>query len=152
MMNPQGGQVAVNVGGQSKRSSSRSRPNSNQGPARSLAESRGANWALPESATGSVGLRRPIRVRVTADELVLLAEPGTRQTHQVFPVADNPGGAIDPLVKAVHQRMRTWGIAGAGAYWVPQMVLTVEKDGEWQAGQLEGLLQNSGVEVSRAKP
>lgn len=151
MMNPQAGQVSMNVGGPTKRSSSRGRPGGDPSQARSLAESRGANWALPESATGSVGLRRPIRVRVTAEELVLLAEPGTRQTHQVFPTADNPGGAIDPLVKAVHQRMRTWGIAGAGAYWVPQMILTVEDDGEWQASQLEGLLQNSGVEVSRAK-
>jgi hypothetical protein len=67
-----------------------------------------------------------------------------------IPLAGSTAAAIDDFVKALHDYMRDWGMAGQGLYWRPVLVLYVGPDGQQRADDLTKLLHNSGIELRRA--
>lgn len=115
--------------------------------AESMANSRGANWALPQASASAVGIRRPIRVDVQADQLTLRAEAGTREMHRIFPIGESTEKSIEKLVQAIWQRMEFWGPAGQNSYWVPQLVIATADNATELREDLEVLLQDSGLEI-----
>jgi hypothetical protein len=115
---------------------------------RSLAQNRGTNWALPSKNTSSVPIQRPIRIECWNDRLVLL--PDTRdQQPQVIPLSERTDEAVDQLVDAVRAYTKTWGMAGRGMYWKPQLVLQVDGNAQARAADLQVLLADSGWDVKR---
>jgi hypothetical protein len=115
---------------------------------RSLADKRGKNWALPTSNTASIGVQRPIRIECWTDRLVLI--PDTRDLQpEVIPLSERTDQSVDQLVGAVRTYTKTWGMAGRGMYWKPQLVLQVYPNGEGRANDLQTLLAESGWDVKR---
>jgi hypothetical protein len=110
---------------------------------------RGKNWALPTGgSSASIPLTRPIRIECYPDRLVLL--PDTRdQQPQVIPLPDRTDAAVDQLVTAVRGYTKTWGMAGRSMYWKPQLVLEVKPSAERRAADLQALLANSGLDITR---
>src|SRR5690606_29338587 len=114
-----------------------------------MAESRGADWALDGKTAHAAGYRRPVRPVCEADRLVLTPEPGSNQAPQYFPFEQDPTRAIDQCVQAMQQRMKRWGLAPLGGYWSPQLKVVVAPDAEHRYEQLKYLLTDSGLEIMR---
>jgi hypothetical protein len=114
----------------------------------SMSRNRGKNWALPATRTASIPVQRPIRVECWSDRLVLV--PDTRdQQPQIIPLGARTEDAVDPLVNAVRNYTTSWGIAGRGMYWRPQLVLNVNPNADSRAADLQTLLTDSGWDVKR---
>src|SRR5262249_10299639 len=114
----------------------------------STAQVRGHNWALPNMHNASMGVQRPIRVECYADRLILL--PDTHdQEAQTIPLGERTDDAVDQLVAAVRTYTKSWGMAGRGMYWKPQLVLNVNPNAESRAADLQAILADSGWDVKR---
>jgi len=116
---------------------------------RSLAESRGENWGLPNAARGSVGITRPIRVRCSSNRLEILPDRGDDDGASIA-LGARTEDAMDGFVSAVWEHMKTWGIGGRGMYWRPILEVEVTPDAEYRYAELKALLDNSGLIVQRS--
>ncbi len=114
-----------------------------------LANARGVDWALPDATVDAVGIKRPIRVICDAERLVLVPERGTPNQAQVFKHHGSLQAVIDPFVNSVRERLRGWGIAGRGIYWKPVLHVEVNDGANSNFAQLVGLLEDSGIQVTR---
>ncbi len=117
---------------------------------KSLAETRGVNWGLAAAARSSNPITRPINIRCDGDKLLLLADKSNEPPVEV-PLTQRTVESIDLLTAAVHDRIKTWGLAGRGMYWRPQLILAVGKSGEGRYADLEALLADSGFDVKRRR-
>ena len=115
----------------------------------SLASRRGSNWALPDSRSSAVGIKRPINVICNPNAILLVPEKGTRQELQIFRHDGSVQAVVDPFVDAVRSRLESWGIAGQGIYWRPVLQIQVQQRADGNYRQLFKLLENSGIEVTR---
>jgi hypothetical protein len=116
---------------------------------RSLAETRGKDWALKQKPQRAIAVRRTIRVVVQNNQLRILAEGATANSAggKVIPMQGDTVQSLDPFVKNVHDEIDGWGMAGTGLYWRPVILLSVAPQGERRASDLERLLRNSGLEL-----
>ncbi len=128
-----------------------------------LSSKRGAGWARAKSRSGTVPINRPIHIVCRADRFVILAT-GRFANFDVKDLATYRAAsknvvrlhgetvkAIDRLVAAIHDHTNSWGIAGKNLYWQPSLILNVAPDGEGRASDLEVLLKDGGLEVTRAQ-
>lgn len=114
-----------------------------------MSQSRGADWALPESTLGAIGVVRPVLATCTDSQVILHPEKQTGETQAAIPFDISGTAATQQLVAALQQRMRGWGIAGTGMYWRPLLEMEVTLDGEQRFAQLSALLHGSGLEIRR---
>ncbi len=114
---------------------------------KSIAATRGNNWALPGTVEGSIGISRPMRVVCGLTALSLLPEAGSSQRPQSFEMVDSVEEALQPFVKRIWQSIDSWGIAGTGVYWKPVLQVHVEPGAEEQFQTMVRLLKDSGLEV-----
>jgi hypothetical protein len=114
----------------------------------SLAQSRGSNWASLASRDRPIPLNRPIQIECAAGEFRIYDDAGRRIVTRI-PIDGMTATAVDPLVKAVHDRVGTWGLAGDRMYWKPQLFLSETPDGAGRRADLERLLADSGIETLR---
>ena len=114
----------------------------------SLAATRGQDWALRDAARGSVGLTRPIRVACLIDRLVIMPEQGVYR-GKTIPLGPRTEEALDGFVSAVWEHMDSWGIAGKGMYWRPELHVRVAPNAEQRYAELDALLDGSGLTVRR---
>jgi hypothetical protein len=115
----------------------------------SLAGARGKNWASLATQERPIPLTRPIRLECALHEFRLMEDSG-RRVHTRIPLDGDTALAVDPLVKALHARVDTWGIAGDRMYWKPVLVLSETADGRSRREDLERLLADSGIDVRSA--
>lgn len=115
----------------------------------SLAERRGKNWGLPDSASRSTPLPRPISVECHGDRLVVVPERGLGGRQEV--TLDGPTvESVDEFVSAVRLYMdKSWGMAGNRMYWKPILKIDVAPGAENRFEDLKNLLDDSGLEVVR---
>lgn len=116
----------------------------------SMADRRGKDWSLPEEARHAVPISRPVRVECRADRLVLRGDQVPTQTQEI-PLNQLTEDSVEDLVSAVWQRVDTWGTAGRGMYWRPQLAVEVAPGAEGRYADLQTLLADSGLEVKRAE-
>ncbi len=115
----------------------------------SIARQKGVNWALPNVASGSTGITRPIAVECYADRLVILPDRGDNAEPRVVAVQEPMRGSMQQFVSEVWTHMERWGMAVAGGYWKPVLKVQVAPDAEIRFHQLRALLGDSGIEVER---
>lgn len=113
-----------------------------------LADTRGADWGLPNAAKGSVGITRPIVVQCYPDRLEILADANAR-SGKIVALPGRTEHAVDELVSAVWEHMKGWGIAGRGMYWRPILRVHVATGAETRFAELQALLEGSGLELQR---
>jgi hypothetical protein len=137
--------VAVDFGGDSPGAS----PGSTGAPP--LADSRGADWGVPEDQRGAIRYSRPIRVTLDLQQLVILPEPGDTHRPTVVPLgaSGTVASAIDPFVAALWNYMEGWGLAGPNSYWKPVLNVEVAPGAELRYAELARLLEGSGIDVTR---
>jgi hypothetical protein len=112
----------------------------------SLANTRGSNWASLASRDRPIPLSRPIQIECAADEFRIYDDANRRVVKRI-PIDGATATAIDPLVKAIHDRVATWGIAGDRMFWKPQLFLSETPDGGFRRGDLERLMADSGIDT-----
>jgi hypothetical protein len=124
---------------------------SNNQPGPSIADSKGANWALEKSHLKSVAIRRPIPVVVRDNKMILLANKnirrGVESTGQEISLEQPIHAISEDFEAAVKERLADWGLAGSGMYWKPVLQLNVESNAQMTATRIVHLLKDSGVEV-----
>ena len=113
----------------------------------SLAESRGANWALPSRTERGTVYRRPITVYCAANELVVESGTGLDDRRKVVRFDGLTQNAVAPLVAEVWEKIDSWGFAGTGGYWKPELKLNVLPGGLHRANDLRVLLDDSGLDI-----
>jgi hypothetical protein len=113
---------------------------------KSLAETRGRNWGLPNAALGSVGVARSIRVGCHTDRLEILPDSGDVPS-QIIPLGQRTEDFMDAFVSAIWDHMKGWGIAGRGMYWRPILKFDVAPQAEPRYAEVRTLLDGSGLEV-----
>ncbi len=117
----------------------------------SIAESRGANWAVNEPRQKAVAIRRPISVVVRENKMIILptgfAKRGPEATGKEIGLDQSIGDISDNFKKAVRERIEEWGLAGSGMYWKPVLELHVEDNATMTATRIVHLMKNSGVDV-----
>lgn len=115
-----------------------------------MSQTLGKNWAVRRGTTDAIPITRPIQVRLEKDKVVLQPERrGQRPT--VFRVESSTSEVVEPLVKAVWDRIDGWGTAGATMYWKPALEITVAPQGDRRYVELEALLQGSGLDWKRVR-
>jgi hypothetical protein len=116
---------------------------------RSLAQSRGSNWGVPNSSPRAIAFARPIRISCYLDRLVLHPEKGDPAPPRITEFRDSARASVDQFVSHVWSYMDRWGIAGAGSYWKPVLMVEVANDADQRFLELQSLLDSSGIEVRR---
>ncbi|MBM4000313.1 MAG: hypothetical protein FJ297_12390 [Planctomycetes bacterium] len=118
----------------------------------SMAQSRGADWAIDKRSSGPTGYRRPVRVVCQREAIVLMPEPGSNQPPKTFPFGADPAQTLDAFVESLRGRMADWGLAPLGGFWRPRLVVDVAPDAAEQFGMVESLMRDSGLELVRNAP
>jgi hypothetical protein len=116
--------------------------------AKSLARSRGVNWALPEKPGTSIPISRPIRIDCYSDRLVIVSAENPARNESI-PLGPYMKDSINEFVSSVQQRIESWGIAGRGMYWRPVLSTDIMAGAERRYTELSALLDGSGLEVQR---
>jgi hypothetical protein len=116
--------------------------------AKSLAKTRGQDWALRDAGGKSTPVTRTIRIDCFADRLVLMPEAGMGSPQQI-PLGPRTAGSIDKLVAALWEHMDSWGIAGEGLYWRPVLDFHVAPGADNRLEDLKVLLDGSGFNIQR---
>ena len=118
----------------------------------SVAQSKGADWALPPKNINSTGITRPIRVRLFNDRIVLVPERGERQKSTAIDLHDAPMRTqIEPFVTAVWKHTESWGLAVANGYWKPVLRVEVAAGADARFEEFRTLMSGSGLDVERKK-
>jgi hypothetical protein len=118
----------------------------------SIASKRGEkNWANPAANRSSFPVTRPVKIVCDADHLTLLPEGRSRRGFKVIEFGEHSEDAVQELATAVWDRIDTWGAAGQGMYWRPELIMEVEPGGEQRFKELKALLADSGLDV-RGRP
>lgn len=117
--------------------------------AKSLALTKGADWALPANTGSSTGITRPITVHCYPDRLVVLPDRRDSRDPQTVPLDGTTHDAMESFVSAIWTHMERWGMAVAGGYWKPTLKVTVFPGAETRFWELQALLAGSGIDVER---
>lgn len=117
--------------------------------AKPIAATRGGNWALPSAGPKNTAITRPVTLVVSGEQMTLVQERGVLGPAETVPVNGDMEAAVDKLVRLIHTRIDSWGMAGRNFYWKPILQVTVEQGGEPVVRQLETLMYGSGIEVNR---
>ena len=141
--NSAGGNFAQPSSQANQSQQSGSPPNSNSSSP-NLANRRGSGWALPSRNQGGTGYLRPITVVCSADHLRIKTATGVERT---IDFKSGSVAAVDVMVEEIWKRIDSWGIAGRGNFWKPQLRVKVEPGGENRFASLQHMLQNSGLVI-----
>ncbi len=117
-----------------------------QGQAGSLAEERGKDWAVPLKTQGSMAYRRPVSLVISQQEIVMESDSRSNKTLRI-PFSSTPAATAEELVEAIWQRIDTWGVAGVGGHWQPELIVKVAPNGHARYRQLKTLLDESGIDI-----
>ena len=115
----------------------------------SMALSKGANWALPDSPAAATGITRPITVHCYSDRLVVMPDRRDSRDPQTVPLNGATRDSMESFVSAIWTHMEHWGMAVAGGYWKPILKVTVFPGAETRFWELQALLAGSGIDVER---
>ncbi len=116
----------------------------------SLASTRGKNWGLPDAVSTMSPVSRPIRAVCTADRITLPRNSQTRKVPEIV-LNESTSRAMDDLVSAVWDHMKTWGFAGRQMYWKPVLNIEVLPGAESRFQEIASLLAGSGIEIRRVE-
>jgi hypothetical protein len=115
----------------------------------SLAESRGADWALPGKNTQrATAYLRPIRVICSDEELVIVTGPETPLAEKLIKFNQGTSSAVEPLVGSLWRLIDSWGPTPDNGYWKPVLKVETIPGGEYRARDLKALMQDSGIDFS----
>ena len=113
----------------------------------SIADDRGKDWALRSNSENAVAYRRPVKLYLTTDAMVVDSSASTQRTHVA--IRDDLAETVDDLVDVVGEHIDKWGVAGAGGYWKPELDVVVLPGAESTYDRIARLLDSSGIELRK---
>ncbi len=113
---------------------------------KSIADDKGKDWALPSRSPGAIAYRRPVKIVLQIDQINIPSDSQSNQTVKIS-VLDDRQSYAQALVEAIWKRIDTWGVAGAGGFWKPELDIEVEVGAEERFQELSALLKDSGLIV-----
>jgi hypothetical protein len=114
-----------------------------------IAQQRGRGWAWREGPPTKTPVVRAIRVVCYHDRWVLMQDNVSTSNQVTVAIGKNPQASAEKLAKAITDRVSGWGIALGGGYWKPELIVDVAPGADARFGQLERLLEGSGLQVQR---
>lgn len=117
-----------------------------------IAATRGSGWALPSRSPNAVAYRRPLRLSCQADRLLLLSEDRPGVVLKEFRFEPDVSAAVDPMVDHLWREIESWGVAGYGAYWKPELRIDIAPNAGPSYSQLKQLLDDSGLDIVELRP
>ncbi|MGC4003348.1 MAG: hypothetical protein QM811_09510 [Pirellulales bacterium] len=120
-------------------------------PPKSLAETRGKDWAVLRNGRGSQAVSRPIRMVCEDRQIRILADAASEDGEHVVPFAPTTGDTIPELVAAVEKRVGKWGLAGKGLYWSPELVFDVDPAGSATLSRLANFAGRQRVDRASSR-
>ena len=117
------------------------------GETQSMAKQRGRDWGLPNAASGSNPITRPIRIQCYGDHLELIPDSPNAPAMKRIPFGPRTSDSVDALVAAIWEHIDAWGIAGKGMYWRPTLHAEASPDGQARLAELKVLLADSGLTI-----
>ncbi len=115
----------------------------------SMANTKGANWALPNSTATATGITRPITIHCYPDRLVIMPDRRSNREPKTVALQAQTRDSMEELVSAIWTHIETWGMAVSGGYWKPALKVTVFPGAETRFWELQALLAGSGLDVER---
>lgn len=112
-----------------------------------IARTKGQDWALPSRTQGGTIYRRPISIVCSPNHITIASDANLQQRPRRIDMSHETRKALDPLIDEVWKKIDSWGIAGAGGYWRPELRIHVEPGAERRAQDLSVLLQDSGLDL-----
>lgn len=112
-----------------------------------VASQRGAGWAWSPGRNSRTAVVRAIRLQCYDDRWELLADRGMKQNPISIEYRGTPEQRAEELARQIQRRVDSWGIALAGGYWKPALIVELRTRTTWRFAELERLMQDSGIEV-----
>lgn len=128
-------------------SSSSPAKNAQGADVKSIADSRGKDWASPGASKGLIPFTRTMIVQVAADRLIIQSQDPSIPASTVM-MPDSTKAGVEEFVSKVWEEMKSWGSAGRGMYWRPELNLQVHPGGERRVQELQVLLKDSGLDLA----
>lgn len=126
--------------------------NSPQGKkVKSMAQARGRDWGLPNAEPHAVAANRPLLVECHNDRLIIPSADRSEPPKEIR-LGANTQDSMDDLVSGVWKHIESWGLAGRGMYWKPELVMEVKPGAADRYAEIKGLLADSGLEVRERQP
>jgi len=113
----------------------------------SIAETRGKDWASPAASKGLIPMTRTMSIQIAADRLLIYPQDPSGLPSTVM-MPDSTSDGVEEFVSEVWEEMKSWGSAGRGMYWRPEINLQVLPGGERRAYELQILLKDSGLDLA----
>ena len=111
----------------------------------------GNNWALPDSMLNQRGtsIIREMNLQCAESGFVLMPE-GNAGQPKAFPIEDGlVEKSVMELATAIRDRVDRWGVALQNGRWEPVLRVRIAEGGDTRYRQLETMLRNSGIKVTR---
>ena len=108
---------------------------------------RGRNWAWRDGPRTQTPVVRKVHLHCFVDSWVLLPDNGDVNLALTIPFKGTPEQRAVVLAKAIIDRVDSWGLALAGGYWKPVLIVDVAPQAAWRFDQLKRLMEGSGLEV-----
>lgn len=112
-----------------------------------VAARRGRNWAWRDGPRTQTPVVRKVHLHCFADSWVLLPDNGDVNLALTIPFKGTPEQRAVVLAKAIIDRVDSWGLALAGGYWKPVLIVDVAPQAAWRFDQLKRLMEGSGLEI-----
>ncbi len=112
-----------------------------------VSRSRGRNWAWSRGPATQTPVVRPLHLHCFSDRWVLLPDNGNPEQGVTIDFEGTPRERAEQLALAVLDRVDSWGLALAGGYWKPVIIVDVAQDAAWRFDQLVQLLDGSGLDI-----
>ncbi len=112
-----------------------------------VAARRGRNWAWRDGPRTQTPVVRKLHLHCFVDSWVLLPDNGDVNLAVTIPFRVTPEQRAVILAKAIIDRVDSWGLALAGGYWKPILIVDVAPQAAWRFDQLKRLMEGSGLEI-----
>ncbi|MEM7558504.1 MAG: hypothetical protein AAF394_05220, partial [Planctomycetota bacterium] len=112
-----------------------------------VAARRGRNWAWRDGPRTQTPVVRKVHLHCFADSWVLLPDNGDVNLALTIPFKGTSEQRAVVLAKAIIERVDSWGLALAGGYWKPVLIVDVAPQAAWRFDQLKRLMEGSGLEI-----
>lgn len=116
-------------------------------PKKNAASSQGRVWVSKRRDSNSTSVSRPITIVAMNDRWLVMRDDSSNSVEKVIPLNQGPSAAVELLSDAISDRVDTWGVAVAGGYWQPKLIVEVAPQAELSAQRLQKLMDGSDLEL-----
>jgi uncharacterized protein YoxC len=124
-----------------------SSPTSSRGEATSPGTSAARSWTASRRVTNGTAVSRPMTFVVMPDRWFLMEDDRPGKVEKVIPLQAGPAEARRKLEEAIDARVEAWGVAVAGGYWAPKLILQLAPQAELSAQRFQKLMEGSELSI-----